>query len=89
MLISNSSVFTYQAGSGVALSKKEILRCLLEGTAASDVDSIVDEEKDATGKSGYSSSAGRLPSNFFSHFIFQVTSTDIYIILFFRYIYMY
>lgn len=49
----------YEAGSGVALSKKEILCCLLEGTAASDVDSIVDEEKDATGKSGYSSSAGR------------------------------
>lgn len=58
-------MFTYQAGSGVALSKKEILHCLLEGTAASDVESIVDEEKDATGKSGYSSSAGRLPSKIF------------------------
>ncbi|KAM3731212.1 hypothetical protein ACB098_12G145600 [Castanea mollissima] len=38
----------YEAGSGVCLSKSKLLRYLLEGTAASHVESIDVDEKDAT-----------------------------------------
>lgn len=37
----------HQAGSGVSLSKSKLLHCLLEGTAASQNESVGDEEKDA------------------------------------------
>lgn len=37
----------YQAGSGVCLSKREILPYLLEGSSGSNAQSICDEEKDA------------------------------------------
>ncbi|PQM37820.1 tetratricopeptide repeat protein 4 homolog [Prunus yedoensis var. nudiflora] len=47
----------YEAGSGVSLSKTKILRCLLEGTAASHVENISDEEKDANENSNDGSSA--------------------------------
>ncbi|XVF72112.1 hypothetical protein PTKIN_Ptkin12aG0094500 [Pterospermum kingtungense] len=48
----------YEAGSGVCLSMTKILRYLLEGTAVSNVQSIGEEEKDATDGSPYSSFAG-------------------------------
>ncbi|KHG10986.1 ttc4 [Gossypium arboreum] len=46
------------AGSGICLSKRKILRYLLEGTAAANVESIGEEEKDAADGSPYDSSAG-------------------------------
>ncbi|MBA0832117.1 hypothetical protein Goarm_016525 [Gossypium armourianum] len=46
------------AGSGICLSKSKILRYLLEGTAAANVESIGEEEKDAADGSPYDSSAG-------------------------------
>ncbi|KAM5563272.1 hypothetical protein ABKV19_018102 [Rosa sericea] len=49
----------YEAKSGVPLSKTKILRCLLEGTPASNLESLVDEEKDATANSNFGSSAGK------------------------------
>ncbi|GLT41481.1 hypothetical protein SLA2020_155410 [Shorea laevis] len=48
----------YEAGSGVRLSKNKILHYLLEGTAGSNVESIGDEDKDASNVSTYSNSAG-------------------------------
>ncbi|TYG93989.1 hypothetical protein ES288_A11G154000v1 [Gossypium darwinii] len=48
----------YEAGSGICLSKRKILRYLLEGTAAANVESIGEEEKDAADGSPYDSSAG-------------------------------
>ncbi|XAR61034.1 hypothetical protein NMG60_11034612 [Bertholletia excelsa] len=48
----------YQAGSGVCLSKKEILHYLLEGTAGSHIESFSDEEKSV----GHGTSAGTGPS---------------------------
>ncbi|MBA0802677.1 hypothetical protein Gohar_012954 [Gossypium harknessii] len=48
----------YEAGSGICLSKSKILRYLLEGTAAANVESIGEEEKDAADGSPYDSSAG-------------------------------
>uniref|UniRef100_A0A5B7BD12 Cns1/TTC4 wheel domain-containing protein n=1 Tax=Davidia involucrata TaxID=16924 RepID=A0A5B7BD12_DAVIN len=52
----------YEAASGVRLSKKEILRCLLEGTAGSHLESFNDEEKDAVDCLDHGISAGRGPS---------------------------
>ncbi|KAL6297532.1 hypothetical protein ACE6H2_005674 [Prunus campanulata] len=49
----------YDAGSGVSLSTTKILRCLLEGTAASHVENIGDEENDANENSNDGSSAGK------------------------------
>lgn len=49
----------YEAGSGVSLSKTEILHCLLEGTPASNVESINGEQKDANENSNGGSSAGK------------------------------
>ncbi|XP_034228895.1 uncharacterized protein LOC117637947 isoform X2 [Prunus dulcis] len=49
----------YEASPGVSLSKTKILRCLLEGTAASHVENIGDEEKDANKNSNDGSSAGK------------------------------
>ncbi|XP_021824446.1 tetratricopeptide repeat protein 4 homolog [Prunus avium] len=49
----------YEAGSGVSLSTTKILRCLLEGTAASHVENIGDEENDANENSNDGSSAGK------------------------------
>ncbi|BBG96148.1 Tetratricopeptide repeat-like superfamily protein [Prunus dulcis] len=49
----------YEAGSGVSLSTTKILRCLLEGTAASHVENIGDEENDANDNSNDGSSAGK------------------------------
>lgn len=37
----------YQGFSGLRLSKNGLLRCLLEGTVASDAEGVGDEEKDA------------------------------------------
>ncbi|KAL7172670.1 hypothetical protein ACSBR2_032198 [Camellia fascicularis] len=53
----------YEAGSEVCLSKKEILRSLLEGTAGSHLESLGDNVKHAEGDSlDHSTSAGRGPS---------------------------
>ncbi|XP_021893809.1 tetratricopeptide repeat protein 4 homolog isoform X2 [Carica papaya] len=43
----------YEAASGVCLSKNRVLRYLLEGTVGSHVESICDEDKDASEKSSY------------------------------------
>ncbi|KAF3943847.1 hypothetical protein CMV_029629 [Castanea mollissima] len=48
----------YEAGSGVCLSKSKLLRYLLEGTAASHVESIDVDEKDATEGLNHGISAG-------------------------------
>ncbi|XP_059660193.1 uncharacterized protein LOC132306699 [Cornus florida] len=52
----------YEAGSGVLLSKKEILRDLLEGTAGSNLESFDDEEKDAVDNLDHGNSGGRSSS---------------------------
>ncbi|KAL6208871.1 hypothetical protein ACLB2K_019814 [Fragaria x ananassa] len=49
----------YEAKLGVPLSKTKILRYLLEGTPASNLESMVDEEKEATENSKFGSSAGK------------------------------
>ncbi|KAI5315655.1 hypothetical protein L3X38_044831 [Prunus dulcis] len=49
----------YEASPGVSLSKTKILRCLLEGTAASHVENIGDEENDANKNCNDGSSAGK------------------------------
>ncbi|XP_007050119.2 PREDICTED: tetratricopeptide repeat protein 4 homolog isoform X1 [Theobroma cacao] len=48
----------YEAASGVHLSKTKIIHHLLEGTAASNVESVGEEEKDAVDCSTYGDSAG-------------------------------
>ncbi|KAG6724526.1 hypothetical protein I3842_03G261700 [Carya illinoinensis] len=48
----------YEVGSGVCLSKSKLLHYLLEGTAASHVESINGEEKDAIEDSNHEISAG-------------------------------
>ncbi|KAK9035322.1 hypothetical protein V6N11_077364 [Hibiscus sabdariffa] len=48
----------YEAGSGICLSKTKILRYLLEGTAAANVESIGEEEKDAADGYPHGNSAG-------------------------------
>lgn len=68
-------IFYYcQSGSGICLSKSKILRCLLEGTAAANVESIGEEEKDAADGSPYDSSAGHMLSSLLlgSKFLFIV-----------------
>lgn len=47
----------YEAGSGICLSKEKILRNLLEGTAASNVESIALDEKDEVEDSNHITSA--------------------------------
>ncbi|WRX10830.1 hypothetical protein QQP08_003317 [Theobroma cacao] len=54
----NFTMSTYMAGSGVYLSKTKIIHHLLEGTAASNVESVGEEEKDAVDCSTYGDSAG-------------------------------
>ncbi|OMO52188.1 Tetratricopeptide TPR-1 [Corchorus olitorius] len=48
----------YEAGSGICLSKTKIIRYLLEGTTASNVESVGEEEKEAADGSSYGMSAG-------------------------------
>ncbi|XWS47054.1 hypothetical protein CRYUN_Cryun14cG0120400 [Craigia yunnanensis] len=55
MIMMNSSI---KAGAGVCLSKTKILQYLLEGTAASNVESVGEKEKDAADASPYGNSAG-------------------------------
>ncbi|KAK6259884.1 hypothetical protein SCA6_014358 [Theobroma cacao] len=52
------ALISYHAGSGVYLSKTKIIHHLLEGTAASNVESVGEEEKDAVDCSTYGDSAG-------------------------------
>ena len=49
----------YQAGSGICLSNEKILRNLLEGTAASNVESIALDEKDEVEDSNHVTSASK------------------------------
>ncbi|KAH7839043.1 hypothetical protein Vadar_034190 [Vaccinium darrowii] len=51
----------YEAGSGVGLSRKEILRYLLEGTAGSHLESFGDDEKHASDSLHHGTSTGRSP----------------------------
>ena len=62
--------FVYQAKSGDPLSKTKILRYLLEGTPASNLESMVDEEKEATENSKFGSSAGRHSATLYTIFVF-------------------
>ena len=52
-----------QAGAEACLSKTKILHYLLEGTAASNVESVEEKEKDAADASPYGNSAGGMFSN--------------------------
>ncbi|KAF7804586.1 tetratricopeptide repeat protein 4-like protein [Senna tora] len=45
--------YEYQAGSGVCLSKAKLLHYLLEGTAASHLESVGDEEKEAVNETNH------------------------------------
>lgn len=58
--ISICLLLIHQVGSGVCLSKSKLLHYLLEGTAASHVESINGEEKDAIEDSNHEISAGRM-----------------------------
>ncbi|KAM7270435.1 hypothetical protein ACFE04_029649 [Oxalis oulophora] len=52
----------YEAGSGESLSKTELYRYLLEGTAGVNADAIADENKDEAPRSNHDSSKGNGPS---------------------------
>ena len=54
----------HQAGSGVCLSKSKLLHYLLEGTAASHLESIDVDEKDATEVFHHGISTGRMFCNY-------------------------
>ncbi|KAI8523137.1 hypothetical protein RHMOL_Rhmol13G0050800 [Rhododendron molle] len=51
----------YEAGSGVGLSRKEILRYLLEGTAGTHLESFGDNEKHVGDSLNHGNSTGRSP----------------------------
>lgn len=50
----------YQVGSGICLSKVNIIRHLLEGTAASNAENLVLDEKDTIECSNHDTSASKI-----------------------------
>lgn len=76
--------FNYQAGSGVCLSKTKLLRCLLEGTAGANAESLGDEEKDESDGSTYDYSAGTIFCNLMLPTSYNQLFVDYVLTIYFR-----